>query len=74
MIQPDDVFEPPPPPHDAIDLMQKWMDHGMPEIPMGPGVTLTDLGRWLAAWRYQYQDDPKEQTRKLEIVRVALGI
>ena len=34
------------PPSDAVDLLARWEKLGRPEIPLSPGVLVTNLGTW----------------------------
>lgn len=57
-------------------LIAEWYKQGQPEIPLGPGVTLTDLERYLDDLPYQ-PDSPLlriDQEILLAKVRDYLGV
>jgi hypothetical protein len=52
------------PPEDAADLLHLWEELGRPKMAVSPGITISNLGKWL------YADWWSEQPRKnLAVVR-----
>lgn len=59
------------PPEDADSLVAAWKAGESPEIPLGPGVSITDLEKWLDPMVFRAQSE--EEVDRVRQFVLSLG-